>query len=384
MKLLYTNFHSGSGGGHTTYIRDLAQALSPHHEVHVAAPAGSRLLEEAKALHGVHTLAQPFPNGLRKLRERARAVRQLREYLRKHLFDIVHVNGSADHRLTIAALSGLSTRPRIVLTKHNTKPLRGIQHIWRARLHTDKVIAVSEYVLRQLQTTAYRACQPQTVYNGIDTDHFAPFAGAEVSALRARFTDDPGSLLIGSNAGTSDYKSWTDIAGALALLGEDERSKVQVVVAGHPPSEKQMAIVRAAGLETQFHFPGLLKDVRPVVAAFDAGFVVSHATEALSYACREMMCMGKPVMVTDYSGLPENIRVGTDGWIVPVHDHQAMAATLRWMLQHREALPRMGAAAHAIASAEFGMERFIKAIVAVYEELLAADQGAVVSASHSS
>ncbi len=384
MKLLYTNFHSGSGGGHTTYIRALAQALSPHHEVHVAAPAGSRLLEEAKALHGVHALAQPFPNGLRKLHERVGAVRQLREYLRSHRFDIVHVNGSADHRLTIAALRRLSPRPRIILTKHNTKPLRGIQHVWRARFHTDKVIAVSDYVLRQLQTTAYRACQPQTVHNGIDTGHFTPLADTEITALRACFTDDPGSLLIGSNAGTSDYKSWTDIAGALTLLDEDERSQVQVVVAGHPPTEKQMAIVRAAGLESQFHFPGLLQDVRPVVAAFDAGFVISHATEALSYACREMMCMGKPVMVTNYSGLPENIRMGVDGWIVPVHDHQAMATTLRWMLQHRDALPRMGAAAHAIASEEFGMERFIKAIVTVYKELLAADQDTLVGTSHSS
>lgn len=373
MKLLYTNFHSGSGGGHTTYIRDLAQALGARYEIHVAAPAGSRLLEEAKALPDVHTVAQSFPNGLRKLRERAVAVRQLREYLHEHRFDIVHVNGSADHRLTIAAIRGMSPRPRIVLTKHNTKPLRGLQHIWRARFHTDKVIAVSNYVLRQVQATAYRACQPQTIYNGIDTDHFRPFADSAARTQRARFTDDPSCLLIGSNAGTSDYKSWTDIAGALALLDAPERCRVQVVVAGHPPAKHQLAIIRAAGLEAQFHFPGLLQDVRPVVAAFDAGFVISHATEALSYACREMMCMGKPVMVTDYSGLPENIRAGVDGWIVPVHGHQAMATTLRWMLQHRDALPSMGAAAHAIASEEFGMERFINSIVAVYEKLLAAD-----------
>lgn len=371
MKLLYTNFHSGSGGGHTTYIRELAQALASRYEVHVAAPAGSRLLIEAAAIPGVHTLAQPFPNGLRRLRARSAAVRQLHDYLRTQRFDIIHVNGSADHRITIAALRGITPRPRVVLTKHNTKPLRGLQHVWRARFHTDKVIAVCDYVLHQVQATAYRVCAPQTIYNGIDTDHFAPLPEAQARAQRARFTDDPDALLVGSNAGTSDYKGWTDMVGALQLLEPELRRRVHVMVAGHPPAEHQLAIVRAAGLQAQFHFPGLLEDVRPVVAALDAGFVISHATEAISFACREMMCMGKPVMVTRYSGLPENIHDGVDGWVVPVHGHAEMAQTLRWMLQHRDALPGMGAAAHAHAVAEFGMDRFIDAIVDTYQAQLA-------------
>ena len=65
MKLLYTNFHSGSGGGHTTYIRELARGLSVRHEVHVAAPEGSRLLREAREIPGLHAFAQAYPNGLR-------------------------------------------------------------------------------------------------------------------------------------------------------------------------------------------------------------------------------------------------------------------------------------------------------------------------------
>jgi glycosyltransferase involved in cell wall biosynthesis len=370
MKLLYTNFHSGSGGGHTTYIRELARALGPRHEVHVAAPAGSRLLAEAAALPGVHTLAQPFPNGLRRLRERAQAIRQLRDYLRAHRFDIVHVNGSADHRIVIAALRGVSPRPRVVLTKHNTKPMGGLQHVWRARFHTDKAIAVCEYVRRQLEATPYRVCHPQTVYNGVDTTHFAPWPDADARMSRERFAPDAGSLLIGSSAGTADYKGWTDLVAALGLLSADERRRVHVLIAGQPPSARQLAIVREAGLEAQFHFSGLLEDVRPVIAALDAGFVLSHDIETISFACREMMAMGKPVMVTDYAGLPENLHPGEDGWVVPVHGHEAMATTLRGMLRHRDALAGMGAAARAHALAEFGIARFADATEAVYRDLL--------------
>ena len=73
MKLLYTNFHSGSGGGHTTYIRELARGLSERHDVHVAAPEDSRLLREARGIPGLHPFAQTYPNGLRLRPARSRA-----------------------------------------------------------------------------------------------------------------------------------------------------------------------------------------------------------------------------------------------------------------------------------------------------------------------
>ena len=44
MKILYTNFHSGDGGGHTTYLVSLARALSSRHQLFMAAPADSRVI----------------------------------------------------------------------------------------------------------------------------------------------------------------------------------------------------------------------------------------------------------------------------------------------------------------------------------------------------
>lgn len=370
MKLLYTNFHEGNGGGHTTYIRELVRVLARTHDVHVAAPPTSRLYAHAAALPGVHVVAQSFPNGLRWPSVILRAVRQLRAYLQEHRFDVVHVNGSADHRLVINAMRGMSIRPRIVLTKHNTKPMRGLRHVLRARNHTDKVIAVCDYVRLQMEATPYRVCRPQTVYNGVDTLAFSPWNAEAARIERERLSIADDALLIGSSAGTGSYKGWTDLATAMNLLEESQRRRIHVVVAGLPPSAQQLAMIRLAGLEQQFHFPGLLDDVRPVISALDAGFVLSHDVETISFACREMMSMGKPVMVTDYAGLPENIRTGVDGWIVPVHGHEAMAAALRNMLQDRQAVRDMGTNARAHALAEFGLERFVSATEAVYREVL--------------
>ncbi|WP_043958341.1 glycosyltransferase family 4 protein, partial [Lysobacter sp. A03] len=207
MKILLTNFHDGDGGGHTTYLASLARGLATRHRVCVAAPPGSRLLREAGELTGVATLAQPFPNGLRQLGAIRRARKFLAAHLHEQAYDLVHVNGSADHRLVLAAMRGLPKTPLLVLTKHNSKPMQGIGHWWRAR-RTDQVIAVSDYTRRALANTAYSRCRLATVHNGIDTDFYAPWPAGRADAERdALFPNSP-ALVLGSNAGTADYKGW--------------------------------------------------------------------------------------------------------------------------------------------------------------------------------
>jgi L-malate glycosyltransferase len=371
MKLLFTNFHDGDGGGHTTYILGLAAGLAGRHAVHVAAPPGSRLNREARAIPGVAVLDQPFPNGLGRLPARAQARRQLAAYLRRERFDIVHVNGSADHRLVMSAVRGIRPRPPIVLTKHNSKPMTGLGHAWRSRFGTDQVIAVCEFVRRQVLASPYARCRVATVFNGVDIGRFLPRPAdpaRRAAWLEPAAAEEP--LLIGSNAGTARYKGWMDLVEALALLAPDQRSRLRVVLAGGLPKAEDLARIEALGVAPQVHFTGRLDDVRPMVAALDAGFVLSWDVETISFACREMMAMGKPVLVSDYAGLPENIRAGEDGWVVRARDRDAIADALRRLLAERDALPAMGHAARLHAEAEFGMERFVDATEAVYEALL--------------
>lgn len=369
MKILYTNFHDGDGGGHTTYLRTLAQGLASRHEIHVAVPASSRLNREARAIEGVCVLDQPFPNGLKRLPARLRAKRQLRDYLRTHAFDVVHVNGSADQRLVLSALSGISPRPAVVLTKHNTKPMQGPGHWLRAR-RTDAVIGVCEFTRRELQATPYRHCRLEVVYNGIDVAHWHPWPADRAAVERERWTDGARDvLLLGSNAGTADYKGWTDLVEAIARLPQDARDCFRVVLAGRLPGEAQRQRIAALGLESHIRFAGVLDDTRPMVAAIDLGFVLSHAVETISFACREMMAMGKPVLLSDYAGLPENIDDGLEGWITPTRDIDALARRLLDVLEQRDRLPAMGAAARVRAEREFDVSLFVDRTDAVYRTL---------------
>lgn len=372
MKILYTNFHAGDGGGHTTYLASLARALSPRHRLFMAAPADSRVLRVVRAEAIAEPVEIAFSSGLPTLGRQWADLRTLRTLIAREGIDIVHANGARDHRVAMEAVAGLARRPKLVFTKHNSKPSNTLGNAVRARWGTDRVIAVSAHTRQMLLDSPYRRCPIDVVRNGVDLQRFAPVDSAEGAALRARWTTDPEALVLVSNAGTDGHKGWIDLARAIATLPAPLRGKVHMAVAGRDPDPALVAEVERLGVGAQVHFAGLLEDIRPFVASGDAGFVLSYDVETISFACREMMAMGKPVMVSDYAGLPENIDQGRNGWIVPVRDVAAIAAQVVELYAMREALPAIGQAARAHAVDAFGLETFYRLTEASYAAALEA------------
>lgn len=370
MKILYTNFHAGDGGGHTTYLASLARALSPRHQLFMAAPGGSRVLRVVRQERIAEPVEIAFSSGLATLGRQWADLRTLRGLIVKHGIDIVHANGARDHRVVMEAVAGLPKRPKLVFTKHNSKSSNTFGNAVRARWGTDRVIAVSEHTRQMLLDSPYRRCPIDVVRNGVDLQRFSPVAPADGAALRARWTLDPDALVLVSNAGTDGHKGWIDLARAIATLPEPLRAKVHMAVAGREPDPQLVAEVEQLGVAGQVHFAGLLEDIRPFVASGDAGFVLSYDVETISFACREMMAMGKPVMVSDYAGLPENITHGHNGWIVPVRNVAAIAAQVVALYEQRQTLPAVGQAARAHAVEAFGLETFSALTEACYVAVL--------------
>jgi glycosyltransferase involved in cell wall biosynthesis len=400
MRILYTNFHRGPAlNGHVTYVMSLARALSARHHVVVASPRGSGLLRQAQAEPSISAVAQPFPNRIWQL---AAAARQLRRLIVQERIDIVHVNGSADHRLAIGACLGLRRAPRIVYTKHNDLPVSP----WTARLRvwagTHQVIGVCESVRAALGRTPYARVPLTAIPNGVDTRHFdreaflaQPGAQAAVAALRQGWSVDVqtnplckqagnagpytggGSvksatdvLILGSQAGTADYKGWLHMVRAVARLDEPVRSRIRIVLAGALPNAAQRLAVVQVGMAGQVHFTGPLEDVRAFVAALDVGFVLSWR-ETISFACREMMAMGVPVIVSDHGGLLENIDDCRNGWIVGCHDIDAIARCVQHLASHPDEVARVGIAAKLRAQSAFGLSAYVAATENVYHQTLA-------------
>ncbi|THJ53204.1 glycosyltransferase family 4 protein [Burkholderia sp. LS-044] len=373
MKILYTNFHGGNGGGHDTYIYHLAAGLGRRYRVAVASPAGSRLSRMVDTLPGVRIVDMQFKPCWRTfLPELVR----LRRLIQQSAFDIIHVNGSADHRQVMLALVGCRTRPSVVFTKHNTYAAGSIGNFLRARFATDTTIAVSDYVRLMLERQSPYG-DITVIKHGVQ---LPPHTGgqAEIRRRRIGYFGEAGAdaIVLGSVAGTGPHKGWSDLVSALAQLPDALRAKFRVLLAGDWPSKEQREFVAHCGVAANVAFVGPTDRTHDILATCDASFVLSYH-ESLSFACREAMSMGRAVIVTDVGGLPENVDDRIDGWIVPPRSPEAIAAVLREIAEHPERVPEMGRAARARSEREFSFARFTDETSSVYR---ASIRGTAVSA----
>ncbi len=368
MKILYTNFHVGCGGGQDTYVRELARAMSRDHQVTVATPPGSWLGEQVRQLPGVTSVEIEFkPRWHRFWRETLR----LRGLIRDARFDVVHVNGSPDHRQVMLAVAGLAARPEIVFTKHNTFPANSLGNRLRARFGTDRTIAVSDYVGSQLaRRSSYRNIV--VVKNGVRAPRAEPLSEDERRRWRQALLGASGddSIVLGSAAGTGPAKGWADLVTALTLLPEPKRRRFRVWLAGTEPSLEQRAMVERCGLDAQVLFTGPINHVRHLLAVTDVAFVLSYH-ESLSYACREAMAAGCASLVTNVGGLPENVTPWVDGWIVPPRDPNAIANLLMYIADRPERIRHMGHMARLKGREAFDFDDFVEATYGVYADAVA-------------
>lgn len=375
MRILYTNFHPGDGGGHTSYIASLAEGLCSRHDIFVAAPNSSKLNRILRQRDGrIRVVDVNFPGKPREAAEIIRNLKLLKHLVTMERFDVIHVNGSPDHRMVMLAVAcSWRRRPRIVFTKHNSLPVKGsFGAFLRARYFTDHTIAVSAYTACQMKDTYYARNGISVVRNGIDTHYFSPAPQESIRPARPELLGiDAGKVVIGSVAGTDEHKGWLTAVSAVARMPPESREMFRIVVLGAPPSQRLLRVVDELGMAGLVVFPGLVSDVRPWISAFDIGFVLSYGVETISFACREMMAMGKPVLVSDYAGLPENVDHGINGWVFAPGDADTVTDLLLKVATDKDRISTMGAKAREKAASEFEISQFVRETEAVYSGVVA-------------
>ncbi len=102
---------------------------------------------------------------------------------------------------------------------------------------------------------------------------------------------------------------------------------VRLVIVGDGPLREQLEkFARTCGIESRVTWCGYV-DAKPLFSGFDL-FALPSAIESWPYVIMEAMAAGLPVVATDVGGIPELIRSGDTGYVVPNGDATLFAEAL--------------------------------------------------------
>lgn len=327
-KILYI-VTKGTWGGAQRYVYDLATSLPDTFEPVVALGSEGRLAEKLRA-RGVRTVPIPF---LRRdvffFREIA-ALYSLVTLLRKERPDIVHLNSSK-----AGALGALAARiarvPRIVFTAHGwpfSEERSRVERLlisaisWITMMLSHATIVLSEHD-RRLANHWIGASRLSLIPNGIRND-----SGFEPSHARRILETDygvpAGKRLVGTIAELHPNKGLSDLITTMPMLPDD----VHLVLIGDGELKERLEDFSThLGVRRRISFLGFVPDAASLIPGFDV-FVLSSNKEGLPFVVLEAGDHGVPIVATEVGGIPEIVIDGEDGFIVPVHDCERLAARI--------------------------------------------------------
>jgi glycosyltransferase involved in cell wall biosynthesis len=173
----------------------------------------------------------------------------------------------------------------------------------------------------------------------------------------------------------SDWKGQDVLIRALAEKPLRDRGAVGVIAGDVWPGaeehrERVLELAETLRVDGRLRLIGFRDDVDNVYGAADLVAVPSTAPDPLPGAAVEAAAAGCTVIASNHGGLPEIIRDGETGRLVPPSNPRPLAQVAAELLDDRAARERLGAAAAADVRVRFAPDRLLTAIQSLYDEVL--------------
>ena len=213
------------------------------------------------------------------------------------------------------------------------------------------------------------------IYNGVDTDRFAPAAGQAAAAISACPFARPGHWLVGTVGRMATVKHQALLARAFVrareLNADFARSARLLMVGDGDQRLAAQAILASAGAAQAAWLPGERADVVDVMRGLDC-FVLPSLAEGISNTILEAMACGLPVVATDVGGNAELVVAGQTGRVVPTDNPQAMAEAILGLWRDPALCVLMGSQGRRVVEQRFSLQAMVAAYQGLYDRQLAA------------
>ncbi len=298
---------------------------------------------------------------------------KMAEVTRDFGLDVLHVHYAVPHAtaaILARAMSADMRTPRVVTTLHGTDTtLLGrdagygpaIRHALR---RSDAVTAVSGWLRDETQRLLAVDAPIDVIHNFFEPK--TPVRSRD--AVRAELGLRPGEALLVHLSNLRPVKRIDLLLDTVARVRPRDGFKLVVLAGGDwSPFAAQ---VRRLGLEDRVLVRENVFEIEDYLQAADLG-LFSSASESFCLSVLEAMWFGCPSVTTAVGGIPEVVRDGETGVLVPEATPEALALAVDGRLADPARRARMGLAARARAAAEFSAEAIVPRYETLYRRVLA-------------
>lgn len=301
---------------------------------------------------------------------------QLYRLMRAERPDIVHTHKAKAG--AIGRICALAAGVPVRVHTYHGHVFHGYFGPWKTRVFlaverllagtTTRLIALSESLARDLAERYHIAPidRFRIVPLGFD---FSGLSDLELhrGALRARLGIDPGHRLVGIVGRMVPVKDHATFVAAAALLAARRQDISFVFVGGGELEAAVRSELQQRGLDGRAHMLGWTQQLAPVYADLDA-VALSSINEGTPVTLIEAMAAGVPIVATAVGGVPDLLRHGDRGELVPPRDPAALADGIERALSP-DARARARRVQPTILAA-FGEVRLCADLARLYVELL--------------
>ncbi len=302
-------------------------------------------------------------------------------FLKRTRPDIIHCHNmhyfSKPHARTIARLSKELEVP-LVLTAHNVWDDNLFLDLAR-NIHWDHIIAVSHFIKRELIGVGVPHKKIAVIHHGID--QFAYNPKIQYKSIFKKYPQLKRKKVVFHPARMGLAKGCDVTIKALRRIRE-RVPNIMLILAGTKniidwALTQQKDIAYMVNLIDFFKMRKnvlidafKLEDMPKLYAASDVCVYPSSSSEPFGLTMLEALSSAKPMVVTETGGMPEIVKDGINGFVVPIKDFEALASRVIQLISNNELRDRLGYTGRQMVEQNYTKEIVTRNTLDVYRELL--------------
>ncbi len=272
------------------------------------------------------------------------------------------------------SLAAFLGRVPSIATHHDTSVIHGMNNLRRRvkftvlrRFPTAHVCVAATIGQSLVNVLGIPRGSVAHIHNGVEKQEFPP---SELQSLRESLSIPQGTFVFGCVGNLYNVKGQDILLEAFAKVKAHGRN-MRLLLLGRGECEPQLrAQCEKLGLTEEVQFLGFRSDARALLHLIDC-MVIPSRSEGLPMVLLEAFATGLPVVSTRVGGVPEVIRDGQNGFLVPPEDPARLAERMIQLAENELLRHKLGTNAARDFEKQWSLERMISRYEVLYETLAA-------------